>query len=191
MRKVILFMATSLDGFTTDANGEIGWISTDGEMFDFAGQRTNEADTALYGRGTYQIMESYWPTAADQPNATKHDIEHSAWYNRVQKIIVSKTIKGADLKNATIISRNLPTEIRKLKKGKGKEIILFGSPTLARSLMEKNLIDDYWLFVNPILLGQGIPLFKGLKNEIKLKLILSKTFASGVVCLHYEAKTDR
>jgi dihydrofolate reductase len=190
MRKVVLFMHTSLDGFTTDSQGKMDWINIDEEMFDYAGERAQAADTALYGRGTYEIMESYWPTAADKPNASKHDIEHSVWYNHVSKIVASKTIKDVDLKNATLISENLPAEIRKLKKKTGKEIILFGSPTLARSLMEENLIDDYWLFVNPILLGQGIPLFKDLTHEIKLKLQLSKTFSSGVVCLHYEAKTD-
>ncbi len=134
-------------------------------------------------------MEDYWPTAADQPNATKHDIEHSAWYNSVQKIVVSTTLKSSQIKNAEIISENLPVEVRKLKDEMGKEIVMFGSPTLTRSLMDENLIDDYWIFVNPILLGNGISLFKDLSHEIKLTLLMSKTFASGVVCLHYEAKT--
>jgi len=185
MRKLVSFMHISLDGFTTNSKAQIDWIRTDQEMFDIAGQQTLKSDTALYGRGTYEIMQAYWPTAADQPNATKHDIEHSAWYKSVQKIIVSKTLKGSEVKDAEIISENLPDEIRKLKEEDGKEIIMFGSPTLTRSLMDENLIDDYWIFVNPILLGQGIPLFKDLTHEIKLKLVLSKTFTSGVVCLHY------
>ena len=189
MRKLVLFMHTSLDGFTTDSKGKIDWIQIEEEMFNYAGQRTNEADAALYGRGTFQIMESYWPTAADKPDASKHDIEHSRWYNHVDKIVVSKTLKPADHPKTQIVSENLATEIRKLKQKTGKNIIMFGSPTLAHSLMQENLIDDYWLLMNPILLGQGIPIFRGLKNEIKLKLILSKTFVSGVVCLHYEAKT--
>ena len=100
-------------------------------------------------------------------------------------------MKDVDLKNTTIIGSNLPAEIRKLKEERGKEIILFGSPTLAQTLMQEDLIDDYWLFVNPILLGQGIPLFKGLTKEIRLKHLLSKIFASGVVCLHYEANRDK
>jgi len=187
MRKLVSFMHISLDGFTTNSKGQMDWIRTDVEMFDIAGQQTLRSDTALYGRGTYEIMEAYWPTAADQPNATKHDIEHSAWYKSVQKIVVSKTLKGFEVKNAEIISENLPDEISKLKKEKGKEIVMFGSPTLTRSLMDENLIDEYWLFINPILLGQGNPLFKNLSHEIKLRLLMSKTFASGVVCLHYSA----
>ena len=183
-------MHISLDGFTAGVNGEMDWILIDKEMFEVAGDRTREADTALYGRVTYNLMENYWPTAAVQPNASKHDIEHSKWYNNVEKIVVSKTMKGTDLQNTTIISENLTTEIRQLKKQAGKEIIMFGSPTVTHSLMEENLIDDYWLMVNPILLGKGIQLFKNLKDSIKLKLLTSKTFASGVICLHYEANTD-
>ena len=190
MRKLVLFMHVSLDGYTTNSKEQIDWILAGEEMFDIAGQQTLKSDTALYGRGTYGIMEKYWPTAADKPDATKHDIEHSAWYNSVQKIVVSKTLKRSEVKNAEIISENLPEEIRKLKNKKGKEIVMFGSPTLAHSLMEENLIDEYWLFVNPILLGQGIPLFKDLTHEIKLNLLMSKTFASGVVCLHYETSNQ-
>lgn len=188
MRKLVSFMHISLDGFTTNSKNQMDWILVDQEMFDIAGQQTLKSDTALYGRGTYEIMQAYWPTAADQPNATKHDIEHSAWYKSVQKIVVSKTLKGSEVKNAEIIGENLADEIRKLKEGDGKEIIMFGSPTLTGSLMEKKLIDEYWLFINPILLGQGNSLFKNLSHEIKLKLLMSKTFASGVVCLHYKTK---
>jgi len=187
MRKLVLFMHTSLDGFTAKPNGEIDWINAEQEMFDDAGQRTQKADTAIYGRGTYKLMQSYWPTAADQPNATKHDLEHSAWYKQVEKIVISTTLKETDYPNMIIISKNLAAEIRKLKEAPGKEIIMFGSPTLAHTLTEENLIDEYWLFINPILLGKGIPLFNNLKHTVMLKLLANKTFASGVVCLHYEA----
>ena len=185
MRKLVSFMHISLDGFTTNSKEQMDWILADEEMFEIAGQQTLKSDTAIYARGTYKIMEAYWPTAADQPNATKHDIEHSAWYKSVQKIVVSKTLKSSEIKNAKLISENLPDEIRKLKNEQGKEIVLFGSPTLTRSLMNENLIDEYWLFINPILLGQGNSLFKDISHEIRLKLLTSKTFASGVICLHY------
>jgi dihydrofolate reductase len=186
MRKIVLFMHTSLDGFVAGPNGEMDWINVDNDMFEYAGMRTNEADTALYGRVTYQMMEAYWPTAGNQPAATKHDIEHSRWYNKVAKIILSKTMRGANLPNTTIISDNAPNEINKIKQQPGKEIIIFGSPSAAHSLMSENLIDDYWLFVNPILLGKGIPLFNDIKDRVKLKLAATNVFSSGVVCLHYE-----
>jgi dihydrofolate reductase len=186
MRKLVLFMHTSLDGFVAGLNGEMDWIHVDEDMFEYAGKQTDQADTALYGRVTYQMMESYWPTAGDQPAATKHDKQHSSWYNKVAKVVLSRTMKGAKLPNTKVISDNVSNEIIQLKQATGQDILIFGSPTAAHTLMTENLIDDYWLFVNPLLLGQGIPLFKGIKDKIKLKLVTSNTFTSGVVCLHYE-----
>ena len=191
MRKLVLFIHTSLDGFVAGPNGEMDWINVDEEIFDYAGRRTNEADTALYGRVTYQMMESYWPTAAQRPAATKHDVEHSRWYNKVAKVVLSRTLKGANLTNTKIIDGNLAAEIVKLKQEAGKDILMFGSPTAAHSLMAEKLIDDYWLFVNPVLLGRGIPLFKGITDKVALKLVASNMFSSGVACLHYEHKRDK
>ena len=186
MRKLVLFMHVSLDGFVAGPNGEMDWITVDDEIFDYAGDRTNHADTALYGRVTYEMMDSYWPTAADQPNASKHDIEHSTWYNKVTKVVISKTMKDEKRPNTKFISDNLSNEINKLKQDNGKDILMFGSPSAGHSLMEHNLIDDYWLFINPVFLGEGIPLFKDIKERRKLKLIKNHVFTSGVVCLHYE-----
>jgi dihydrofolate reductase len=190
MRRIVLFMHVSLDGLVAGPRGEMDWIHVDEEMFDFAGKRTSEADTALYGRVTYQMMESYWPTAADQAGATKHDIEHSRWYNKVTKVVLSRSMQGQDLPNTKIISRNLSREINELKNKEGKDILIFGSPAAVHSLMQEGLIDDYWLFVNPVPLEQGIPLFKGVKDKIKLKLVSTHVFASGVVSLHYENKNE-
>ncbi len=179
-------MHMSLDGFVAGPNGEMNWIKVDEEIFDYVGKRINEGDTALYGRVTYQMMENYWPTAGDKPNASKHDIEHSAWYKKIHKIVLSKTMQGTTLANTTIISDNLVDRINELKKGKGPDIALFGSPTATHALMQQNLIDGYWLFVNPIILGHGIPLFAGINDKIKLKLMpTTRQFASGVTELNY------
>jgi dihydrofolate reductase len=188
MRKIISFMHISLDGFVAGLNGEMDWIKVDEEIFDYVGKRINESDTALYGRVTYQMMENYWPTAADKPKATRHDIEHSKWYSKVHKIVLSKTMKEAGLTNTTIISDNISERINEIKQsrdGGSKEIALFGSPTATHSLIQLNLIDGYWLFVNPIILGQGIPLFVDIKDKIKLKLLTNRQFASGVIELNY------
>jgi len=185
MRKVISFMHISLDGFVAGPNGEMDWIKVDQEIFDYIGKRISEGDTALYGRITYQMMESYWPTAGDKPGASKHDIEHSKWYNNVHKVVLSKSVKGAGLTNTTIISDNLSDRITKIKQQAGKEILLFGSPTATHSLIKQNLIDGYWLFVNPVVLGQGIPLFTGIKDKIKLKLLTTHQFTNGVTELNY------
>lgn len=190
MRKIVLFIHTSLDGFAASANNKLDWVHVDEEIFDYAAQRTNESDTALYGRVTYELMESYWPTAADKPDASKHDKEHSAWYKAVNKVILSKSVQGQKLKNTTIISDNIESQIQNLKQKEGKEIIIFGSPSAAHSLMQFDLIDEYWLFVNPVLLGKGIPVFDDIQEITKLKLIATHAFSSGVVCLHYERKSE-
>jgi dihydrofolate reductase len=186
MRKLVSFMHVSLDGFVSGPNGEMDWIKVDEEIFDYAGYRTNSADTALYGRVTYDMMDAYWPTAADKPNASKHDIEHSTWYKKVDKVVLSRSMKGKKLPKTLIVSDNIAEEVNRLKNLVGEEIIIFGSPSASHSLMQENLIDEFRIFVNPILLGQGFPFFKDLKQKTKLKLIKSHAFSSGVVCLHYE-----
>jgi len=185
MRKIISFMHISLDGFVAGPNGEIDWVKVDEEIFNYVGKRISEGDTALYGRVTYQMMEAYWPTAADKPAATRHDIEHSKWYSKVHKVVLSKTMKDAELTNTTIISDNLSDRISEIKQQAGEDILLFGSPTATHSLIQQNLIDGYWLFVNPIILGQGIPLFVDINDKIKLKLLTTRQFTSGVTELNY------
>ncbi len=185
MRKIISFMHISLDGFVAGPNGEMNWIKVDQEIFDYVGKRIGEGDTSLYGRVTYEMMENYWPTAGDKPNASKHDIEHSKWYSKVHKVVLSKTMKGRDLANTTIISDNLSDSINEIKQQAGNDILLFGSPTATHALIKQNLIDGYWLFVNPIILGQGIPLFVDIKDKIKLNLLNTRQFTSGVTELNY------
>jgi len=186
MRKIISFMHLSLDGFVAGPNGEMNWIKVDEEIFDYVGKRISKGDTALYGRVTYQMMEDYWPTAADKPTATKHDIEHSKWYSQVHKVVLSKTMENTGLTNTTIISDKLADKLNEIKQREGEDILLFGSPTATHSLIQQNLIDGYWLFVNPIILGQGIPLFANIKEKIKLRLLpTTRQFVCGVTELNY------
>ena len=189
MRKIISFMHISLDGFVAGPNGEMNWIKVDEEIFDHVGKRIGETDTALYGRATYEMMENYWPTAGDEPGASKHDIGHSKWYKRAHKIVLSKTMKDTSLANTTIISDNLADRINEIKKQPGTEILLFGSPTATHALIQLGLIDGYWLFVNPIILGRGIPLFTDIKEKIKLNLLTTRPFTSGVTELNYTVNT--
>ena len=181
-------MHTSLDGFIAGPKGELDWINFDDELFDFVGSMTDTADTALYGRKTFEIMQNYWPNAGNQPNPSKHDKEHSTWYNNVSKVVLSKTINENDFENTTVISDQLSENINKIKNQAGKNIIIFGSPTASLSLLNKGLIDEFWLFVNPILLAHGIPMFKALAETTKLQLIEAKTFKCGVIALHYQTK---
>ena len=189
-RKLIFFMHTSLDNFVAGINGELGWIKLDDAMFDFVATMTDQADTALYGRITYEMMQRYWPTAGEEPNASKHDIEHSRWYNKVTKVVLSKTINETELINTKVISENLSDRINELKLQEGKNILIFGSPTASLSLLNLGLIDEFWFFVNPIILGQGIPLFKKVNEKIILELAETKTFSCGVIALHYKTKRN-
>lgn len=186
MRKLIFFMHTSLDGFVAGLKGEMNWIKVDDEIFDFVDRMTKKADTALYGRVTYEMMQNYWPNAGKQPNASKHDKEHSAWYNKISKVVLSKTMSEQGLQNTKVISEQLSENINEIKKQEGKNILIFGSPTASQSLLKEGLIDEFWLFVNPVILGQGIPLFKNLTETTKLNLLETKTFSCGVIALHYE-----
>ena len=190
MRKIVSFVHVSLDGFVASSDGGLDWIIVNDEIFGYVEQRIKQTDTALYGRVTYQMMESYWPTAADQPTATRHDIEHARWYKQARKIVLSRTMRDIHPENTKIISSNLADEVAQLKRGAGSDILMFGSPTATHALMAENLIDEYWLFINPILLGQGVPLFKNIKNRTALNLVTSKIFSSGVVCLQYERRHD-
>jgi dihydrofolate reductase len=185
MGKIISFMHISLDGFVAGPNGEMDWIKIDQEIFGHVGKRIGKTNAALYGRVTYDMMENYWPTAADKPTATKHDIEHSKWYSKAHKIVLSRTMKGMALANTKIISEDLPGNINEIRQQEGEDILLFGSPTATHALIQLDLIDGYWLFVNPIILGQGIPLFTGIRDKIKLKLLGTQQFASGVIELNY------
>ncbi len=185
MRKLISFMHISLDGFVAGPNGEMNWINVDEEIFDHVGKRIRQCDTALYGRSTYQMMEGYWPTAGAKPNASKHDIEHAKWYSQVHKVVLSRTLKETGLTNTTVIGDNLADRIRAIKQETGPEILVFGSPTATHSLIQPGLIDGFWLFVNPIILGRGIPLFVDIQDRIKLDLLTTRPFTCGVTELNY------
>jgi dihydrofolate reductase len=178
-------MHISLDGFVASPQGELNWVKVDQELFDHVGLRIKETDTALYGRVTYQMMESYWPTAGDKPGASKHDIEHSHWYKHARKIVLSNSIDCKDLVNTEIINDHLTDSINQIKQEEGSEILVFGSPTATHALLQANLIDGFWLFVNPVILGQGVPLFDNIKDKVNLKLLNSKQFSSGVIELNY------
>lgn len=188
MRKIIVSMHVTLDGFVAGTEGEMDWINLDDELFDLVGTFTDKADTALYGRNTFQMMDGYWPTAGDEPNASKHDIQHSSWYNSVNKIVISESMKGFTPDKVEFIGDNIPDEIKKRKALPGRDILIFGSPSACHLLMKHQLIDEYWLFVNTVILGKGIPMFADIQHRTQLQLEETKTFSCGVAALHYKLK---
>jgi dihydrofolate reductase len=185
MRKVVWLMHVSLDGFVAGPNGEIDWVQFDDGLVEDVQNLVNMADTALFGRVTYQLMESYWPTAADSPTATKHDLDHSRWLNPAPKIVFSRTLRNVQWRNTRIVKDHLGEEIARLQKQPGKNLILFASPTLGSSFMNLDLIDEYFFNINPIILGKGKPLFREQSEMHKLKLLGSKIYKNGVISLRY------
>lgn len=188
MRKVVLLIHTSLDGFIAGPNGEMDWIQFDEDLANVAGKATDDADAAIYGRITFEMMEGYWPTAAQNPGATAHDIKHGNWYNNAMKIVFSKTLEQPTSKKTLVIRDNMKEEVEKLKKQPGKNLLLIGSVSIVHAFLELGLIDEYWINVNPVLLGKGKPLFKNINDRVNLKLLDAKVFDCGVVGLRYEAK---
>jgi dihydrofolate reductase len=189
-RKVILLIHMSFDGFVAGANGETDWITIDDEIFKDSNELASTTDIALYGRATFQMMESYWPTVLTNSNSAPAELQHALWMERVRKIVFSTTLERVDWNNTILIKDNIGEEIARLKQQPGRNIIVFGSPRLAHSLMERGLIDQFRINVNPVVLGDGIPLFASADERIHLRLRQSKIFHSGVVGLLYERQID-
>lgn len=188
MRKVVLFMHISLDGFAAGPNGELDWISYDNELEKYAEEVVSTVGAPLYGRVTYQMMESYWPTVLTDPAASKHALEHAQWVENIPKIVFSKTLDKVEWNNTRLIKDNIAEEMAKLKQQPGQDLVIFGSPGLTHTFMGLGLIDEYRLTVNPVILSQGMPIFENVKDRADLNLLSSKTFKSGVIALHYETK---
>ena len=185
MRKLVLFMHLSLDGFAADTNSGLGWASYDSELQQYAQGIVATVGSPVYGRVTYELMAGYWPAVLGNPNADEHSKAHAQWVDKVTKIVFSKTMKKAEWNNTIVINDNIAEEINKLKQQPGKDLVIFGSPGLAHSFMELDLIDEFQLTINPVLLGSGIPAYQNIKNKTNLKLVKSTTLKSGVVGLHY------
>lgn len=182
MRKLIFAINVTIDGFADHTA-----MIADDELHDFFTKFLDDTDAVLYGRKTYQLMESYWPTAADDPNANKSTIEFANKINSVSKIVISKTLHEVSWNNSRIIKDNIIEEVLKLKNRPGKNLAV-GSISTASFFINNDLIDEYWLLIHPVILGNGKKLFAGINNIIRLELINISRFKSGVVALHYKAK---
>ena len=182
MRNVFLFMMVTLDGFFEGPNQEIDWHNVDEEFNEFAIQQLDEVDTLLFGRVTYEGMASFWPT----PFAKENDPIVAEKMNSIPKIVFSKTLDKAEWNNSRLVKEHVAEEISKLKQQAGRDLAIFGSSNLTASLLHMGLIDELRIMVNPVVLGNGNSLFKGIHDKLKLKLIKTRTFNSGNVLLYYQ-----
>jgi dihydrofolate reductase len=181
MRKVIFTMSVSVDGFIETASGDISWSPSHPEMQQHFIDRESTIDTHLYGRRLYETMVAYWPKADGNSSAPQFDIEYARIWKGKRKIVFSKTLTQVG-GNCQLFRGNISEEINKLKAQPGKDMFVGGS-NLAYNFMKLGLIDEYWLYVNPIIFGGGKPMFLHLGDRIDLKLIETHRFGSGVVLL--------
>jgi len=186
MRKVFLFNMITLDGFFEGPNQDISWHHVDDEFNEFAIEQLNEIGMLLFGRVTYQGMASYWPTEF----AIKDDPIVAGLMNSLPKIVFSKTLDKAEWNNSRLVRENVAEEVSKLKQQPGKDIAIFGSSDLAVTLAENDLIDEYRVIMNPVFLGSGTSLLKGIKDKLNLKLLKARTFKSGNVLLYYAPEKE-
>jgi dihydrofolate reductase len=185
MRNLILIVHISLDGFVANAEGGLDGFDAGDENLQFVCSLTEGADAFLMGRVSYKLLNDFWPTAAIRAGATTAEIAYSNWYNAAKKIVISQTLPDEHQHNTVIIRNNLEDEVRNLKHQLGKNILIFGSPSIAQALMQADLIDSYWIFINPVIFGKGIRLFAGSPKMSKLTLVSSKAFSNGEFGLHY------
>jgi dihydrofolate reductase len=177
-------MNVTLDGFMSGPNGELDWHFPlwSEEMSRYACDQLRMMDTILVGRITYETMAAYWPSA---PGDAFADM-----MNSYPKIVFSKTLQQAPWKNSRIIHKNVEGEILKLKQQKGQDMIIYGSGNLLSTLTTMGLIDEYRIWIHPVAIGVGHPLFTDIKAKLGLRLVNAKLFDSGVIVLYYQPEKD-
>jgi dihydrofolate reductase len=180
MRKLIAAINMTLDGYCDHTAA-----TADDEILHHYSELLRSADTLIYGRITYQLMESYWPAIVKKPTGDAPTDEFAVLIDNISKIVYSRTLKDVDWKNTQLKKEIIKEEVVDLKRHAGQSILV-GSPSLIVTFMQLGIIDEYQLCVHPIILGSGLPLFKYINDKITLKLLMTKTFASGAVTLYYE-----
>ena len=183
MRKIIAAINMTLDGFCDHTA-----IPADDELHQHYADLLSNADTVLYGRVTYQLME-FWRTLAENPSGEKSMDDFAIVMDNTPKIVFSHTLKNVDWKSAKLANRDLEEEVLELKQQSGKDIFV-GSRSLIVQLMKLNLIDEFQLCIHPVVAGNGLPLFENINDRTIFKLVKTKTFNGGAVILYYEPRNE-
>ena len=182
MRKIIVQEMITVDGFFAGPKGEIDWHHVDAEFNEHSVEFLNTIDTLMFGRITYDLMASYWPT----PEGLKDDPIIADKMNSLSKIVFSKTVDKAMWNNSKMFPEINAEEIKKMKESSGKDIAIFGSGIIVTALTELGLIDEYRFIVNPVILGKGKTLFANLEKKPGLELLKTHEFKSGNISLSYK-----
>lgn len=182
MRKLVSLIHLSLDGFCAGPNGEMDWITLNPTIFEDADRVIATAGAAVYGRTTYGMMRGYWPTVLDDDKAPEDRRAHARWVDAAEKIAFSRTLESSDWNNVHL--KQDVKEIEALKQQAGKNLLIFGSPGLVRSFQALDVIDEYWMFLNPILLGAGVRFFDG-AHKTRFRIADTMRFEGDVMRFHY------
>jgi dihydrofolate reductase len=182
MRDLIYSMGVSLDGFIAGPGGDIGWSAPGEELHRFHNQQAREVGVHLYGRRMYETMR-FWETAHERPEVTDYELEFERIWKDTRKIVFSTTLESVD-NGFRLVRENAGEEVARLKEEPGEDLAV-GGAGLASTFIERGLVDEYRLFVNPVVLGSGTPFFPPLEEPIKLELVETRTFGSRVVYLRY------
>lgn len=182
MRKVSVFNFITLNGYFQGLNGDISWHRHEGEGAKYSDEKSQLGNTLLFGRTTYQQMASFWPS----PAAKEMMPVTADGMNKAEKIVFSRTLNKADWNNTRLVKEDLVGTVRRLKAEPGSDMTVLGSGSIVTQLAEAGLIDVYGFMIDPIALGEGVPVLKGMKNRLDLKLISSEVFKSGVIMATYE-----
>ena len=177
MRKLIMWQMISVDGYFSGPKGELDWFVFEEDLEKYINEAHDIAGMFIYGRATYEGMASYWPTAKGP---------FAEFMNAVPKVVFSRTLSSASWNNTRVVESGVAEEIRKLKQQPGKDIFLVGSADLSATVMRHELVDEYRFGINPVILGKGVPFFKGGGEKVNLKLTQTRPLKSGLVVLHYE-----
>jgi dihydrofolate reductase len=185
MQRLISFTQITLDGYFTGSNGDLSWAhegQQDAEWNAFVGGNAGGGGQLLFGRITYQLMESYWPT----PVAFERDPAVAEGMNKLPKVVFSRTLDKVSWDNTRLVKGDAATEVRKMKQASGEGMVILGSGSLVSQLSRAGLIDEYQIVVKPVALGEGRTMFDGLSRKLALKLTKTRAFANGNVLLSYE-----
>lgn len=188
MRKLSVFESVTLNGYYSGPDGDMSWayaLSANPEFQEFVKANASNAGTLLFGRVTYQMMASYWPT----PAAATTDPVVAKGMNEAEKVVFSRTLKKADWANTIIVKSDLLDAVRKLKQQSGKSLVVLGSGSIVAQLADAGLVDEYQIVVKPVALGKGRILFEGIKASLALKLTGSRVFGNGSLVLNYGPAT--
>lgn len=183
MRKITLSISVSLDGCFEGPDREIDWHLVDAELHQHMNDWLKTQSVFIDGRITFELMAGFWPTADQDPDAGPQIAEFAGIWRDMPKIVYSRTLQKADW-NTTILREVVPEEVARLKEQPGGDMVV-GGPDLAATFRRLGLIDEYRIYVHPVLLGRGRPLFRPQDETVSLRLVETKTFGNGVVMLRY------